>query len=80
MEEQLKYAEDLLERGGEQSRRADVEQQVKEMKSRLSLWSREEEQLREREATLNAELQAEQSKLNDLQGQLDNLVRELERL
>ena len=45
---------------------------------RLGSWSREEEQLRERESGLNSELQGEQAKLNELHGQLENMVRELE--
>jgi chromosome segregation ATPase len=80
MEEQIKYVEELIESGKEQNRRAEVEQQVKEMKSRMSSWSREEERLRERDAALSTELRVEQTILSDLQGQLDNMVRELERL
>ena len=41
-------------------------------------WTRDEGQLREREATLTSELQIEQSKLNELNSQLENLVRQLD--
>ncbi len=68
-----------MERATDPTRRAEIEREVKEMKGHLGSWSREEEQLREREAGLNAELQGEQAKLNDLHGQLETMVRELER-
>jgi S-adenosylmethionine synthetase len=79
MEEPIKYAEELIERGAEQSRRPEIEQQVREMKSRLGTGARAEEQLREREAVLTTEQQVEQSKLNELQSQLDSMLDELER-
>ena len=78
MDEQIRYAEDLLTRTTEANRRAELEQQMMEMKSRLGMWTREEEQLRNREAELGSELQTEQVKLSDLHNQLDRLVRELE--
>jgi chromosome segregation ATPase len=78
IEEQIKYAEELVVRGTEQNRRDEVEQHVKEMKARLASWSREENQLREREVALNLELQIEQNKLNELNAQLENMMRQLD--
>jgi chromosome segregation ATPase len=78
MEEQIKYAEEALTPALEQNRRNEIEREVKEMKARLASWSREEEQLREREAALTSELQGEQNKLNELNSQLENMVRTLD--
>lgn len=78
MEEQIKYVEAVLARLTEQNRRDQVELEVKEMKARVASWSREEEQLREREAALTSELQIEQNKLNELNSQLENMVRQLD--
>jgi chromosome segregation ATPase len=77
MEEQIKYAEELMVRATEQNRREEIEYQLKEMKARLASWARDEEQLRERETALVSELQIEQSKLNELNGQLENMIRQL---
>ena len=78
MEEQIKYVEAVLARATEQNRREQIELEVKEMKARVASWSREEEQLREREAALTSELQIEQNKLNELNSQLENMVRQLD--
>jgi chromosome segregation ATPase len=78
MEEQIKHAEEVMSRATEQNRREEIEHQLKEMKTRLASWSREEEQLREREASLSSELQIEQNKLNELHGQLENMLRQLD--
>jgi chromosome segregation ATPase len=78
MEEQIKNAEEVIARATEQNRREEIEQQVKEMKARLASWSRDEEQLRERETALVSEFQIEQSRLNELNGQLENIMRQLD--
>lgn len=78
MEEQIKNADEMIARATEQNRREEIEHQLKEMKTRLASWSREEEQLREREVALSSELQIEQNKLNELHGQLENMVRQLD--
>ncbi len=78
MEEQIKFVEETLGRGTDQNRRAEIELQLREMKARLAAWSRDEEQLRVSEASLTSELQGEQSKLSELQGQLDNMLRQWE--
>ena len=78
MEEQMKYVEEVLARATEQNRREQIELELKQMKARVASWSREEEQLREREAALTSELQIEQNKLNELNGQLENMIRQLD--
>jgi len=78
MEEQIKYAEEVMARATEQNRPELVELELKEIKARMASWSREEERLREREAALTSELQIEQSKLNELNGQLENMIRQLD--
>jgi chromosome segregation ATPase len=80
MEDQIKYAEDVMSGTADPTRRAELEQQIKEMRGRLSVWAREEEQARNREGELSSELQAEQTKLNDLHNRLDYMERELESL
>jgi chromosome segregation ATPase len=78
MEEQIKSAEELVARAADQSRREEMEYQLKETKARLASWARDEEQLRERETALVSELQIEQSKLSELNGQLEIMVRQLD--
>lgn len=78
MEEQIKDGEELMSQAVDANRRAEMEAQIKEGKGRLGMLAREEEQSRQREAQLSAELQSAQAKLSDLDGQLDNMMRELE--
>ena len=78
MEEQIKYAEEVMARATEQNRREEIEHQLKEMKARLVSWARDEEQLRERETALVSEFQIEQSKLTELNGQLESMIRQLD--
>lgn len=54
-----------------------LESQIKEMKSRLTTVRREQEEIRNRERELNAELQTSQTKLNELNGQLDAMIRQI---
>lgn len=78
VEDEIKDAEDRLSRQPDGDPRAMLEFQIKEMRNRLSILAREEEQARNREASLNTELQGEQTKLNELNNQLDSMMRELE--
>jgi predicted nucleic acid-binding Zn-ribbon protein len=78
MEEQIKYAEDLLNSTTDLKRRGELEQEIRAMKAHQSSRAREEEQSRNREAELILELQLEQAKLTDLNNQLDSMVRQLE--
>lgn len=77
MEQQVKDAEDELDRVTDPNARADLESRIKAMKSGFARIVPEEERLRNREATLDNELQASQIKLNDLNSQLDSLMSEL---
>ncbi|HEY0084051.1 MAG TPA: hypothetical protein VGB61_14835 [Pyrinomonadaceae bacterium] len=70
LEEQTGHASDA-------ALRARFERQLVLSKQVLNAHARREEQLREREAQLNAQLQAEQAKLGELEDQLGNLEREL---
>jgi chromosome segregation ATPase len=78
VEDEIKEGEERISRETNADRQAMLEFQIKEMRNRLSISAREEEQARNREASLNAELQTEQAKLSDLNNQLDNIMRQLE--
>jgi chromosome segregation ATPase len=77
MEQQIKDAEELLGRTPEPNAQADLESRIKAGKSSLTRLAQEEERLRNREAALDTELQASQSRLNELNGQLDALMSDL---
>jgi TolA-binding protein len=76
MEQQIKDAEDLLERTTDLNGRSDLESRIKAMKMTLARFGPEDERLRSREAALDSDLQASQAKLNELNGQLDALMKE----
>src|SRR5713226_4516100 len=77
MEQQIKDAEDLLDRTPDPNAHADLESRIKGGKASLSRLAQEDERLRNRETALDTELQAAQAKLNELNGQLDTLMSEL---
>jgi len=77
MEQQIKDAEDLLDRTTDLSAHADLESRIKGSKANLARLTREVERLSNRETALDMELQASQAKLNELNGQLDSLMSEL---
>ena len=77
MEQQIKNAEDLLDRTPDPNAHADLESQIKGSKANLAGLAQEDERLRTRETALDTELQAAQAKLNELNGQLDLLMSEL---
>ena len=77
MEQQIKDAEALLDRMPDPIAHADMESRIKAMKGNLARMVPEEERLQNREATLNTDLQAAQSKMNELNSQLDALMNEL---
>ena len=77
IEQQIKDAEDLLDRTPDPNAHADLESRIKGGKASLSRLAQEDERLRNRESALDTELQAAQAKLNDLNGQLDALMSEL---
>jgi chromosome segregation ATPase len=78
VEGEIKEAEERLGREPNGDPRAMLEFEIKEMRNRLGILAREEEQARGRESSLATELQAEQAKLNDLNNQLDDMMRQLE--
>jgi len=77
MEQQIKDAEDLLDRMTELNAHGELESRIKFIKTNLARLAQEDERLHDREAALETELQAAQSKLNGLNGQLDSLMSEL---
>ena len=77
MEQQIKDAEDLLDRTAEPNAHADLESRIKAEKGNLARLTQDEERLRNREANIDTDLQATQAKLNELNGQLDALMSEL---
>ncbi len=77
IEQQIKDAEDLLDRTPDPNAHADLESRIKGGKASLSRLAQEDERLRNREAALDMELQAAQARLNELNGQLDSLMSEL---
>lgn len=78
IDEQIKEGEELLNRTTDPNRRGEIETQIKELKSRVVVLAREDDQTRDRESELNTQLQAAQARLSDLDMQLTNIVRELE--
>ena len=77
MEQQIKDAEDLLDRTPDPNAHADLESRIKGGKANLARLAQEDERLRNRETALDTELQVAQAKLNDLNGQVDSLMSEL---
>ena len=77
MEQQIKDAEDQLDRTPDPNAHADLESRIKGGKASLVRLAQEDERLRNRETALDPEMQAAQAKLNELNGQLDSLMSEL---
>lgn len=77
IEQQIKDAEDMLDRTSDPNAHADLESRIKGGKANLARFTQEDERLRNRETALDTELQAEQAKLNELNSQLDALMNEL---
>jgi chromosome segregation ATPase len=77
MEQQIKDAEDLLDRTPDLNAHADLESRIKGGKANLARLTQEGERLSNRETALDTELQASQAKLNELNSQLDSLMSEL---
>jgi DNA repair exonuclease SbcCD ATPase subunit len=77
MEQQIKDAEDLLDRTPDPNAHADLESRIKGGQANLVRLAQEDERVRNRETSLDTELQAAQAKLNELNGQLDSLMSEL---
>lgn len=77
IEQQLKDAEDLLDRTSDPNAHAELESRIKGGKAKLARLTQEDERLRSREAATDTELQAAQAKLNELNTLLDALMSEL---
>jgi chromosome segregation ATPase len=77
MEQQIKDAEDSLDRTTDPNVHADLESRIKGGKANLARLTQEDERLRNRETAVDIELQAAQAKVNELNGQLDALMNEL---
>ena len=77
LEQVIKDAENLLDRTAELNAHAELESRIKVMKINSASLSQEEERLRNRGAALDTELQAAQSRLNELNSQLDALMSDL---
>ncbi len=77
MEQQIKDAEDLLDRSPDPNAHAELDSRIKGGKVNLARLTQEDERLRNREGALDTELQAAQAKLNELNSQLDALMSEL---
>ena len=77
MEQQIKDAEDLLDRTADLNAHADLESRIKGGKANLARLTQEDERLRNREVAIDSELQSAQSQLSELNSQLDALMSEL---
>src|SRR5216684_194628 len=77
MEQQIKDAEDLLDRTPDPNAHAELDSRIKGGKANLARLAQEDERLRSRETAVDSELQSAQAKLNELNSQLDSLMSEL---
>ena len=77
MEQQIRDAEDLLDRTPDPNTHADLESRIKVGKASVARFTQEDERLRNRETAVDTELQTAQAKLNELNSQLDLLMSEL---
>ena len=77
IEQQIKDAEDLLDRTPDPNAHAELDSRIKGGKANLARLAQEDERLRNRETAVDTEVQAGQAKLNELNGQLDALMSEL---
>ena len=77
MEQQIKDAEDLLDRTPDPNAHAELDSRIKGGKANLARLAQEDERLRNRETAIDTELQTAQAKLNELNSQLDALMGEL---
>ncbi len=77
MQQQIKDAEDGLDRVTDPNPHADLEARIRTMKADFARIAPEEERLRNREAALDTEFQSAQAKLNELNTQLDALMNDV---
>jgi hypothetical protein len=74
--ERVKDYEEQIGQEGDATRRGQLERQKNSMKQNLSSQARREEQLSGRQEQLSLQLQTEQAKLTDLEGQIASFERE----
>jgi predicted nucleic acid-binding Zn-ribbon protein len=77
IEQQIKDAEDGLDRASDPNVHAELESRIKVFKPILANLGPEEERQRNRETALDSELQASQARLSELNSKLDALLSEL---
>jgi hypothetical protein len=78
MSERAKAAESQVQQEADSKRRTEMEAELIDFKHVLEPLKQRTEQLREREMRLNAELQAEQGKMNELEMRLEAMEREID--
>lgn len=77
IEQQIKDAEDSLDRVIDPNSHADLESRIKNMKAERARFGPEEERLHTRETNLENDLQSSQARISELNSQLDALMNEL---
>ena len=77
MEQQIKDAEDMLDRTPDPNVHSELESRIKGGKANLARLILEDERLRNREAAIDTELRSARSQLDQLNSQLDGLMSEL---
>ena len=75
--ERAKAIEKQLQEESDEKRRAPIESEYREMKYLLDINRQKEQRLRERETRLSEQVRVEQAKLDDFEGRLDALEREI---
>ena len=75
--ERAKAIEKQLQEESDEKRRAPMEGEYREMKYLLDINRQKEQRLRDRETRLSEQVRVEQAKLDDFEGRLDALEREI---
>ena len=75
--ERAKAIEKQLQEESDEKRRAPIEGEYRELKYLIDINRQKEQRLRDRETRLSEQVRAEQAKLDDFEGRLDALEREI---
>jgi predicted nucleic acid-binding Zn-ribbon protein len=75
--ERMKSTDAMVQQETDEKRRAPMEQELKELKLVADVQKQREQRVREREHRLTEQLRLEQAKLDDFEGRLDALEREI---
>lgn len=78
MSERAKTVEGQIQQESDTKQRVQLEEMQKELKYALNQQAQNLERMRDRETRLRTELEAEQGRLNELDGRLDAMEREIE--